>query len=318
MKRILAGLLVFAMLFSLCGCGKTDDNTDEQEDSQSGKEFTAAHASEYPYLEVIERSYQYAELRYVTSIGSAYYVNEHSAPLLGHNIVGVTEDYTLFADGTVKYNPGNLSNPSDCGLTNIVEIEQGNINNHADLIALRRDGTIYFTVDDDRYTNKFYHAESWTDIIAMSVEDHFMVGLKSNGTVVATGSNGDGQCDVEEWTDIIAIDAVYDSLSSATYGLKKNGTVISTKGGRDVSAWTDIVAIAGDSNFIIGLKADGTVVVSGEDRNGETKISGWTDIVAIQAYRGLSIGIKSDGTIVSAGDDYVISKYLKGVKLKTK
>ena len=29
-----------------------------------------------------------------------------------------------------------------------------------------------------------------------------MVGLKSDGTVVAAGDNEDGQCDVSDWTNI--------------------------------------------------------------------------------------------------------------------
>ena len=47
-------------------------------------------------------------------------------------------------------------------------------------------------------------------------------GLKSDGTVVATGENSDGQCDVEEWEDIIAISA----SGNYTVGLKSDGTVV--------------------------------------------------------------------------------------------
>lgn len=46
--------------------------------------------------------------------------------------------------------------------------------------------------------------------------------MKSNGTVVATGFNDGGQCDVEEWTEIIAIKAG----SRYTIGLRKDGTIV--------------------------------------------------------------------------------------------
>ena len=35
----------------------------------------------------------------------------------------------------------------------------------------------------------------------------YTVGLRSDGTVVATGANSYGQCDVQNWRNIIAISA---------------------------------------------------------------------------------------------------------------
>ena len=45
--------------------------------------------------------------------------------------------------------------------------------------------------------------DGWTDIVAVSAEDFHTVGLKADGTVVAVGYNGDGRCDVDGWTDIL-------------------------------------------------------------------------------------------------------------------
>ena len=41
-------------------------------------------------------------------------------------------------------------------------------------------------------------ANSWTDIVAISADDHIL-GLKKDGTVVAVGSNWDGKCNVGRW-----------------------------------------------------------------------------------------------------------------------
>jgi len=46
------------------------------------------------------------------------------------------------------------------------------------------------------------------------------------------------------------------------------------------------------------LKADGTVVVAGDDRYGLYGTESWQDIVAIAAGSYNTVGLKSDGTVV--------------------
>jgi hypothetical protein len=53
--------------------------------------------------------------------------------------------------------------------------------------------------------------------------------LKSDGTVVATGQNDNGQLDVSDWTDIVAISTVSDAMTYRhTVGLKSDGSVVAT------------------------------------------------------------------------------------------
>ena len=80
----------------------------------------------------------------------------------------------------------------------------------------------------------------WRDIAAITVTVVHTVGLKSDGTVVATGKNEDGQC--------------------------------------DVSGWRNIVVVAAGTRHTVGLKSDGTVVVTGDNEYGQCDVSGWTDI----------------------------------------
>jgi len=49
-----------------------------------------------------------------------------------------------------------------------------------------------------------------------------IVGLKSDGTVVAMGDKNDGQCNVGNWTDIIQVAAG----CVHTVGVKSDGTVV--------------------------------------------------------------------------------------------
>ena len=68
----------------------------------------------------------------------------------------------------------------------------------------------------------------------------------------------------------------------------------------DCSAWTDIVALAVPSSgaYVMGLKRDGTVVVTGQFDDGaarETKT--WTNVISIAADDRLACGAHVDGTV---------------------
>ena len=57
---------------------------------------------------------------------------------------------------------------------------------------------------------------------SIKVSNHHTVGLRSDGTVVAAGSNSYGQCNVDEWSNIARIAAG----AHHTVGLKKDGTMV--------------------------------------------------------------------------------------------
>ena len=80
------------------------------------------------------------------------------------------------------------------------------------------------------------YVSDWKDIIAISANKFYPIGLKSDGSVVVAGN----EYDISEWSDIvmISVDAYY------PIGLKSDGTVIAAEYGQygqsDVYAWTDI------------------------------------------------------------------------------
>ncbi|MBR2477149.1 MAG: chromosome condensation regulator [Clostridia bacterium] len=142
--------------------------------------------------------------------------------------------------------------------------------------------------------------------------DH-TVALLDDGTVVATGRNEYGQCNVSDWEDIISIDAAY----SYTVGLKSDGTVVVAGFiDGDVSGWTDIVEVYAMPQRLIGLKSDGTVAITNDTypvyvEPGKTEerkygLDSWTNIVDI-AFHDLGkvviVGLKEDGTVVAAGEN---------------
>ena len=142
----------------------------------------------------------------------------------------------------------------------------------------------------------------WDECIVretVAAGDGHIAAVKSDGTVVATGNNRNGQCNVETWTDIVAVLAE----DYTTIGLKADGTVV-VAGSMGSVSWTDIVAISRGYEHTVGLKADGTVVAGGDDGDGQCDVEDWTDIIAISAGFTHTVGLKSDGTVVATGDNY--------------
>jgi len=148
------------------------------------------------------------------------------------------------------------------------------------------------------------NVSSWTDITRVAAGSEFTIGLKSDGTVVAVGINSEGQCDISSWTGIIQVAAGYDF----SVGLKADGTVVAV-GDNDygqcsgVSSWTGITQVAAGEWQTVGLKTDGTVVAVGNNQFGQCDVSPWNGITQIAAGDEFTIGLKSGGTAVAVGNN---------------
>ena len=127
------------------------------------------------------------------------------------------------------------------------------------------------------------------------------VGLCNDGTVVATGNNGLGECSVDSWSDVVAVAAG----EYYTVGLRSDGTVVAAGyneyGQCDVDSWSDIVAVAAGVYHTVGLRSDGTVVATGSNGSGQCNVDSWTDIVAVAAGQHHTVGLRSDGTVIATG-----------------
>jgi len=143
----------------------------------------------------------------------------------------------------------------------------------------------------------------WTNISYVAASYSHTVGVKANGTVVAVGWNGDGQCDVGNWTGIVRVAAGYQH----TVGLRSDGTVVAvgdnTYGQRNVEDWTHITQLAAGWYHTVGIKSDGTVIAVGDNAYGQCDVMDWTDIIQVAAGPYHTVGVKSDGTVVAVGLD---------------
>ncbi|MBR6563360.1 MAG: hypothetical protein IKK70_05440 [Clostridia bacterium] len=191
-----------------------------------------------------------------------------------NTIIGLREDGTVVAAGSNYYGMCNVQ-----GWSNVEKIYA----NVSTAIGIRKDGTVVATkyiAPSDTYTpdeSKHYYGQcevsGWRDIVDIAQGLRHTVGLRSDGTVVATkyrrfpGGTYHGQCEVADWQDIVAISA--------------------------------------SGNLTVGLRYDGTVVAVGDNSNGQCDVSAWSDIVAIHATNDATYAIRSDGTMLSTDSSFI-------------
>lgn len=165
------------------------------------------------------------------------------------------------------------------------------------------------------------------------------VALKSDGTVVVTGKNECGECDVDEWNDIVSVYAtedltmgiradgsicaagmngsiynssLYDNLQNLVaidirhnflVGIKEDGSAVkfgtTSYGAENISEWSNLVGISTSGSHTVGVRSDGTVLAVGYNAQGQCDVSEWTDIKEAIACIGYTVGLKNDGTIVT-------------------
>lgn len=70
----------------------------------------------------------------------------------------------------------------------------------------------------------------------------------------------------------------------------------------DISSWRDIVDISASSDHVLGLKSDGTVVATAEDKEDSVcSVQTWKNIIMIAAGDGHSVGLDANGKVWACG-----------------
>lgn len=187
--------------------------------------------------------------------------------------------------------------------------------NRNNVAGIKSDGTV-------ACTNASLKVSGWKNIVMLDYNsnvfepDEHIVGLHKDGTVIATGTNSYGECDVSGWSHIVDISAGF----THTVGLRSDGTVVATGDNKygqcDTIEWTDIVDVAAARYSTYGLKNNGQIVATGviDTGYGDQKPTpahniDWKDVVAITAdnetgaARDYVIAIKKDGSIVTNRTD---------------
>jgi alpha-tubulin suppressor-like RCC1 family protein len=124
-------------------------------------------------------------------------------------------------------------------------------------------------------------------IVSVASGYYHSVALRSNGSVVAWGYNGSGQC--------LGTDASGNALNSNT----PNGQVVQV-GGVALSA---VTAIASKSNFTLALKSSGQALAWGENGSSQCSVpnSAVKDVSSIAAGDAHAAAVLNDGTVIAWG-----------------
>ena len=177
--------------------------------------------------------------------------------------------------------------------------------------GLKADGTVV----TDKY--KFQTISTWSGIDLIKVRGYTVFGFSRKSKTVYSSYFGD-YSNMTNNTRVIRDSAEIKDIELVSGGicyLRENGTVglvVTNEKYNDLHAfsdvenWDDIIQIAA-ANFtvVVGLKADGTVVMTGEAyKISGIDISDWHDIVTIcigDDYGAYVVGLKADGSVVTAG-----------------
>lgn len=285
---------------------------------------TVAYYKDYEQNESYEDCgfYEWKDIESLCSIGSSYYKRNFC--------VGINKDCGYIVEGRV-----HIGLPEDESYKYI----EGEDNWSLGITKAGKIITYYNEYEDGSvpgFLRWRYQLTSWDNIKQIVHEDHYIAGLKYDGTVLLLINEEDGKrrigrdynlFDVADWQGIKQICG----NGLMLYGLKYDGTVVYTGCGYDgdrmlgenikgmifrhydTSALKDIVQIEIMHNCIVGVKQDGTIVVSELlSDSGKSKFSydiwGKDDIEEIRTWKDIiefhylpTIGLKKDGSLILKG-----------------
>ena len=180
------------------------------------------------------------------------------------SVIALDKNGKILTSGRMWYWPSKIDSKSD-----VKRIYSDDRN----LIVLKANGDVSAVGSIVDYYNG--DTSSWDNIHSVSIGYSHFVGLKKDGTVVATGENDVGECNIDDWNNIVDIRCGY----YYTVGLKSDGTVVATGlnsyGQCNVEDWKDIIAISVGDSHTVGLKSDGTIVAVGANDSGQCNVNNW-------------------------------------------
>jgi hypothetical protein len=194
-----------------------------------------------------------------------------------------------------------------------------------DLVCVTEDNRLLVTYNGDTQLRWIYPQNGGeadpARVTAMAECNYRNLFLTEDGKVfcayVDDAELGYPEPDWASWTDAESIDAELTSFGTYVIGgrtrrkyvpafaaVRRDGTVLAAP--ESLAAltadWRDMRKVAVGSDWILGLKRDGTVTAAGIGGRTPPDLSGWTDITDISNGHTYCVGVKRDGTLVFAGD----------------
>jgi len=116
-----------------------------------------------------------------------------------------------------------------------------------------------------------FSVDGWTNIKEIYAGDRHLIGVKEDGSVVATGDTSNNRCAVDGWSIVSAA-----AGRNHTVGLRADGTCVTTyaqnsEAWEEVSRWRDITAVYAGDGYTLGVTAGGQVLFAGGSNTLEVK-----------------------------------------------
>lgn len=150
----------------------------------------------------------------------------------------------------------------------------------------------------------------WDELLNKSYVDigyYEITALTTDGKILTTSTSQQNAGPLKAWNNLLQIINTSDGL----VGLHSSHAILSAfseHSDYDVSGWSKIVDIKAAGQFILGLKADGTVLVTidhySDDYDWAYGVQEWRNITAISASEKAIFGVQSDGAVVAVGNSY--------------
>lgn len=180
-----------------------------------------------------------------------------------YHSLGLREDGTVLFAGWNVYGQGNVSEWRGIRLLRGTDTYT---------VGVDRVGVIHLSGKQLPFDPELLKREEWTSLSDLAVSEHHMVGLRTDGRVVAVG---DATC----------------RISAA----RRNGEICK------VSSWRGVRAIAAGDGFAVGLCYGGYVVAAGRNDYGQCDTAHWRNVVAVGCGRTYTAALTADGRVLVAG-----------------
>jgi len=215
-------------------------------------------------------------------------------------------------DGQLQGSGDNSNGQLDISDTDLLKISEG----ATFTVALHNEGSVSSSGLVKKVAEEI---SEWEYIISLDAGDGHILALDDQNKLYCAGDNTYGQCSFEDKSNIVKIFALrrgsilvkndgslivagefvgsskiaklnnvvdIDASDDNTIVLLEDGSVETfskNKSFTSALAWNDIVQVACGSDFVAGLKKDGTLVIDIDNYVLEEEVSSWSDIIAIAA-----------------------------------
>ncbi len=331
-SKAAAGILVFFMIWSLCSINALAASAPGADRAARANELLVACLEEHPeYVTAVYfdldgngvNEMLAAETEYMPTRATLYALSADRKSLLS---------WTLFSRfSSFAFDRDNRTLTTDSSGTGVNEFCVMSLSGNE--LIVRHIGK------NLSWPNYGEHYYDFTEMISGLVGDYVRYSFgqikSSNGTISPDWSIlqdcGISGTDYEAWHDYYSHIRTLEFQSAAevmrqlsgnisasqivqvssggyhTLALTADGIVLSTgsdrDGQRNTRGWDHVSKISAGIEHTVALRRDGTVYAAGRNTEGQCNVGNWRDIVDIDAQHWHTIGLKADGTVVAAGTE---------------